>query len=114
MEVVYRSFELKMNPKVGLLWPKNKAQTSPKKHQNNFQKVQKSTFLTTKMAKNDPNFRDHLSTFKAENTPKSGPFNTTKNPQTLPKQLQNNFEKVQIRLFRTPKLPKINPKKRQK
>ena len=41
-------------------WPlttKNKAQTLPKQVQNNFEKVQKSTFLITKIAKNDPSKR---------------------------------------------------------
>ena len=40
-------------------------------------------------------FRGHLSTFRAENTPKSRPFKGENSAQTLPKQLQNNFEKVQ-------------------
>ena len=41
-------------------WPlttKNKAQTLPKQVQNNFEKVEKSTFLTPKMVKNDPSNR---------------------------------------------------------
>ena len=41
------------------------------------------------------NFRGHLSTLRAENTPKSGPFKVENNALTLPKQLQNTFEKVQ-------------------
>ena len=49
-------------------------------------------------------FRGHLSTFRAENTPKSRPFKVENNAQTLPKQLQNNFEKVQKMTFLTPKM----------
>ena len=41
-------------PKSGPCKYKNKAQTLPKQVQNNFEKVQKSTFLTLKMVKNDP------------------------------------------------------------
>ena len=51
-------------------------------------------------------FRGHLSTFRAENTPKSRPFKVENNAQTLPKQLQNNFEKVQKTTFSTPKMAK--------
>ena len=44
-------------------------------------------------------FRGHLSTFRAENTPKSRPFKVENNAQTLPKQIQNNFEKVKKTTF---------------
>ena len=71
---------------------KNNAQTLTKQLQNNFEKVQKTTFLTPKIVKNDPSnppkwayfwpkisiFWGHLSTIGAENTPKSGPFKTEK------------------------------------
>ena len=56
-------------------------------------------------------FRGHLSTFQAENTPKSRPFKAEKNARTLPKQLQNNFEKVQNTTFSTPKIVKNDPSK---
>ena len=46
-------------------------------------------------------FRGHLSTFRAENTPKSGPSKSKNNAQTLLKLLQNNFEKVQKTTFLT-------------
>ena len=59
-------------------------------------------------------FRVHLWTFGAEKTPKSGPFKTEKDAQTLPKQLPNNFEKVQKTTFSTPKWPKITPQIGQK
>ena len=49
-------------------------------------------------------FRGHLSTFGAENTPKSRPFKVKNKAQTLPKQVQNNFEKVQKTTFLTQKL----------
>ena len=57
------------------------------------------------------NFRGHLSTFGAENTPKSRPFKVENNALTLPKQLQNNFEKVQKMTFSNPKMVKNDPSK---
>ena len=54
-------------------------------------------------------FRGHLSTFRAEKTPKSRPFKVENNAQTLPKQLQNNFEKVHKMTFLTPKMVKNDP-----
>ena len=53
----------------------------------------------------------YLSTFGARNTPKSRPFKVENNPQTLPKQLQNSFEKVQKTTFSTPKMVKNDPSK---
>ena len=52
-------------------------------------------------------FRTHIWTFGAENTTKSGPFEAKNNAQTLPEQLQNNFEKVEKMTFSNPKLAKI-------
>ena len=60
-----------------------------------------SKFLTENF-----DFRGHLSTFGAENKPKSRPLKVKNNAQTLPKQLQNNFEKVQKTTFLTPKMAK--------
>ena len=70
-------------PKSGPFKYENNAQTLPKQLQNNFEKVQKSTFLTPKMVENDHvmgqiltknlDFRDHLSIFRAKKTPKSEP-----------------------------------------
>ena len=53
-------------------------------------------------------FWGHLSTFRAESTHKSTPFKVKNknNPQTLPKQLQNKFEKVQNTTFSTHKMAK--------
>ena len=51
----------------------------------------------------------HLSTVGGENTPKSRPFEAKNKAQTLPNQLQNNFEKVQKSTFLTPKWPKMTP-----
>ena len=95
---------------------KNNTQTLLKLLQNNFEKVQKSAFLTPKMVENDHilgqiltknlDYRGHLSTFRAENTPKSGPFKAKNNAQTLPKQLQNNFEKVPKTTFLSQKWSK--------
>ena len=50
--------------------------------------------------------KGHLSTFSGENTPKHRPFKAENNAQTFPKQLQNNFEKVQKTIFSTPKMAK--------
>ena len=98
------TFQAENTPKSGPFKSKNNAQILLKLHQNNFEKVKKSTFLTPKMVENDHimgqiltknlDFRCNLSTFWAENTPKSGPSKAKNNAQTLPKQLQNNFEKV--------------------
>ena len=55
------------------------------------------------------NFQGHLSIFEAQNSLKSAPFKTKNNAQTLPKQLQNNFEKVQKTTFLTPKMVKNDP-----
>ena len=65
------------------------------------QSVKMSKYLTVKY-----NFRGHLSTFGVENKTKSGPFMVKNNAQTLRKQLQNNFEKVQKTSFLIPKIPK--------
>ena len=43
------------------------------------------------------------------NITKSGPFKVENNAQTLPKQLQTNFEKVQKMTFSTPKVVKNDP-----
>ena len=58
-------------------------------------------------------FIGHISTFRAENTPKSSPFKAENNAQTTPEQLPNNFEKVQKTTFLTPKKVKMTPKNRQ-
>ena len=57
--------------------------------QNNFQKVQKTGFLTLKMVKmtlsegqiltQNLDFRGHISTFRAENTAKIGSFKAKNN-----------------------------------
>ena len=60
----------------------------------------------TKFLTKNLEYRGHLSTFRAKITPKSGPFKVENNAQTLPKQLQNNFEKVQKTVFSTPKMAK--------
>ena len=48
-------------------------------------------------------FKGHISTFQAENTPKSEPFKAKNNAQTTPEQLLNNFEKVLKTTFLTQK-----------
>ena len=59
-------------------------------------------------------FHGHLSTFEAQNTPKSRPFEGKNNAQKLPKQVQNNFEKVAKSTFLTPKMVKNDPSNRPK
>ena len=39
-------------------------------------------------------FREHKSTFRAKNIPKSGPFEAKNNAQTTPEQLYKTFQKV--------------------
>ena len=55
--VIYQLFELKIQPKVGFLRPRTgflRPNTIPKYFLTNFEKVQKMTFLTPKMVKNEP------------------------------------------------------------
>ena len=68
-----------------------------------------SKFLTQNL-----DFRGHLSTFRPENIPKSRLFKAENNAQTLPKQVRNNFEKVEKSTFLTPKMVKNDPSNRQK
>ena len=65
-------------------------------------KTRSTTYLTKNL-----DYRGHLSTFRAENIPKSGHFKFKNNAQTLTKQHQNNFEKVQKMTFSTPKWSKM-------
>ena len=95
---------------MGVLRLKNYPQTTSEQLQNNFQKVQKTGFLTLKMVKmtllEDQNltvnfdFRDHIATFGAVNTPKRGPFIAENNAS---EQLLTNFQKVQKTYFLGPK-----------
>ena len=81
-------------------------QNAPSKCQNLIPKIRIETsfidLLRPKMTLSEGqnltknlDFRGNLSTFRAENTPKSGPSKSKNNAQTLLKLLQNNFEKVQ-------------------
>ena len=78
---------------------------------------QYNLFTTPKIAKNTPlkskklvkltknlEYRGYLLTFGVEIKRKSASFKTKTNGQTLPKQPQNNFEKVQKTTFSTPKI----------
>ena len=56
-KVIYRPLKLQNTPKSRPFGAENKAQTLPTQVQNNYEKVQKSTFLTPKMVKNDPSNR---------------------------------------------------------
>ena len=64
----------------------------------------------------DPKGEDpgYLTTYRGKNATKSGPFKYENNVQTLPKQLQNNFEKVQKSTFLTPKMVENDPLNRPK
>ena len=52
-------------------------------------------------------FRGHISTFRAENTPESEAFKAKNNAQTTSEQLQTNFQKVQKTTFLAPKMVKM-------
>ena len=47
-------------------------------------------------------FLGHLSTFRPANTPKSEPFKSQNNAQTILKQVKSNFEKVHKMTFFDP------------
>ena len=51
-------------------------------------------------------FRGHISTFRAENTPKSEAFKAKNNALTTSEQLQTNFQKVQKTTFLALKMAK--------
>ena len=82
-----------------------------------FKKSKKTGFLTLKMVKmtlpegqiltQNLDFRGHISTFRAENTAKSGHFKAENNAQTTSEHLQNNFQKVQKTTFLAPKMVKM-------
>ena len=65
----------------------------PNQFQNNFEKIRKTAFLTLEIVLHI-DYLGHLASFRAENTPKSGPVKAKNNAQTTSKQLQNNFQKV--------------------
>ena len=79
---------------------KNNAQTLPKQLQNNFEKVQKATFLNPKMVKNDPSKLPKWAIFWPKISiigviyrpfePKIHPKVGILRPKTMPKQLLNN------------------------
>ena len=83
------TFRAENTAKSGHFKAENNAQTTSEHLQNNFQKVQKTTFLTLKMVKmtlsegqiltQNFDFRCHISTFRAENTVKSAPFKAENN-----------------------------------
>ncbi|MEL6606589.1 MAG: hypothetical protein AAFP20_25715, partial [Cyanobacteria bacterium J06614_10] len=49
------------------------------------------------------------STFRAKNTPKSGPYKTKNNAQTTSEQLQTNFQKFQKTVFCDPENGQNDP-----
>ena len=71
-----------------------------------FQNAQKLPLKTAKMSNflsEYFDFQDHLLTFRGVNTPEIRPFKAKNKAQTLRKQLQKNFEKVQNTTFSSPK-----------
>ena len=52
-DFIYRTLDLKIQPKLGFLWTENYATTLPKKHKNNFEKVKNATFYIHKIARNE-------------------------------------------------------------
>ena len=83
------SFRAKITCKTGGFKVKNTAQTIPEQVQTNFLKVKKTTFLAPKMVKmtlsegqiltQNFDFQCQISTFRAENTPKSEAFKAKNN-----------------------------------
>ena len=83
------TFRAKNTHKSGSFKAENNAYPTSEHLQNNFQKVQKTTFLTPKMVKMTLSeglfltkifdFRGQISTFQAENTPKSSSFKAKNN-----------------------------------
>ena len=70
-------------------------------------KIVKMTLSEGQILTQNFDFRGHISTFRAENTAKSGHFKAKNNAQTTSEHLQNNFQKVQETTFLTQKLVKI-------
>ena len=66
----------------------------------------KMTLSEGKILTENFDFRGHISTFRAENTPKKEPFKAKNNAQTTSEQLQTNFQKVQKTTFLAPKMVK--------
>ena len=95
---------------------KTDAQTTSELLQTNFQKIQKTGFLTLKMVQmtiseaqnltSNFDFRGHISIFRAKNTPKSEGFKAKNNALTTSEHLHNNFQKVQKTTFLAPKMVK--------
>ena len=90
----------------------NDSRKTLKKSQKPFfwsRKCSKMTHQMTEFGKiltKNFDFGGHISTFRAKNTPKSGPSKSKNNALTNPEQLQNNFPKVQKTTFLTPKMVK--------
>ena len=84
---------------------------APNPTQPNHTHTTRLAALAWSRALRDPkgDYHGYLSSFRGINIPKSGPFKYKNNAQTLPKQVQNNFEKVQKSTFLTSKLVKNDP-----
>ena len=73
-------------------------------------KSPKNDFFDPENGQNEKfNFGDHISTFRAKNTPKSGPYKTKNNAQTTSEQLQTNFQKFQKTVFCDPENGQNDP-----
>jgi len=71
------------------------------------------TLLEGKILAWNFDFRSPISTFRAENTPKSVPLKAKNNAQTTSEQPQTNFQKVRKKTFLAPKMVKITLSKGQ-
>ena len=78
---------------------------APKRSKKTTKTAKMSNFFLTE----NYDFWGQLSTVGAENTTKSRPFKVKNKVQTLSKQAQNNFEKVEKSTFLTPKMVKNDP-----
>ena len=113
------TFRAENTPKRRPFKVENNAQTLPKQLQNNFEKVQKMTFSTPKMAKNDPsiwpkwpNFWPKISNIgviyrplELKLHPKVGLLRSKTMPKRFPNNSKTTSKKSRKRFFRPPKRP---------
>ena len=117
------TFRAKNTTKIGPLKAKNNAQTHTKQLQNKFEKVQKTTFLTPKMVKNDPSNPPKWAQFwpkisilgviyrplELKIHPKVGPLRPKTKPKHFLNKSKTTLKKSRNRLFWPPKWSKMTP-----
>ena len=117
---------LKIQRKVGLLRPKTMPRHILNNSKRTLKKSRKRLFWPSKWSKMTPpnrkmsnllnenfDFKGHLSTFRAENTPKVGLLRSKTVPKHFPNNSKTTLKKSRKRLFRPPKRPKMTPIERQ-